>query len=132
MLNKKESVMSLHMQFVFVKLITLFLCFMGFVFSAFAQTDDAEIKKDFTKVKLGMSEAQVKKVVGNPEIIDRFKTVKRGTKDTSTYWRYENNLTIIFKNHYVLGLEKNHSVILQSVQEWADPKNKDSLILLYK
>ncbi len=79
-----------------------------------------------------MTEAQVKKVVGNPEMIENFKTLKIGTKDTTTYWRYENDLTIIFKKHLVEGIERNHSAMLQRVQEWADPKNKDGIKLLFK
>lgn len=109
------------------------LIFFSIIFSSnlFAQESD-DIKKDFTKVKVGMTEAQVKKVVGNPEMIENFKTLKIGTKDTTTYWRYENDLTIIFKKHLVEGIERNHSAMLQRVQEWADPKNKDGIKLIFK
>ena len=110
------------------------LIFLSIVFSSTflsAQEGD-DTKKDFTKVKVGMTEAQVKKVVGNPEMIENFKTLKIGTKDTTTYWRYENDLTIIFKKHVVEGIERNHSAMLQRVQEWADPKNKDGIKLLFK
>jgi hypothetical protein len=100
--------------------------------AAFSQADEPEGKKDFTKIKTGMSEMQVRKIVGEPEIRERFKTLRAGTHDTSTYWRYDNDLTIIFRNHYVDRMEKNHAALLQLVQEWADPKNKDGIILLYK
>jgi hypothetical protein len=101
------------------------------VASLYAQEGE-EKKKDFTKVKPGMSEEQVKKVVGNPEIIEKFKTLQIGTTDTTTYWRYENDLTIIFKRHYVEGIERDHNMLLQRIQEWADPKNKNGIKLLYK
>ena len=97
----------------------------------FAQ-DSEEKKKDFTKVKIGMSEPQVKKLVGNPEMVEHFKTLKIGTKDTTTYWRYENDLTIILKKHVVEDIERNHTALLQRIQEWADPKNKEGIKLLYK
>jgi len=97
----------------------------------FAQETE-EKKKDFTKLKTGMNEMQVKKLVGNPEIIEKFKTLKKGTTDTIIYWRYENDLTVIFKNHYLEDIERDHNALLQRVQEWADPKNKDGIKLLYK
>jgi hypothetical protein len=99
---------------------------------AFSQTEEGEKKKDFTKIKQGMNEAQVKKLVGNPEFVEKFKTLKKGTTDTTTYWRYENDLTIIFKNHYVEEIERDHNQLLQRIQEWADPKNRDGIKLLYK
>lgn len=104
---------------------------MLFAATLFAQEGE-EKKKDFTRVKTGMSEAQVKKLVGNPEVLERFKTLKKGTTDTTTYWRYENDLTIVFKNHYVEGIERDHNALLQHVQEWADPRNKDGIKLIYK
>ena len=46
-------------------------------------------EKDFTKVKPGMNETQVKKIVGNPEIVEKFKTLKKGTKEHSYYCKCE-------------------------------------------
>jgi hypothetical protein len=95
-----------------------------------AQTDTA--KKDVGRIRAGMNEAMVRKVAGNPEIIEQFKTVKKGTRDTSTYWRYEDDLTVIFRRHIVEAIEKDHAALLRQIQEWADPKNKDGIKLLYK
>ncbi len=133
MIFKNRSAKNLEKQIVCFKFSALFFfVFLNtFSFYAIAQNVD-EAKKDFTKVKVGMTEAQVKKVVGNPEIIENFKTLKIGTKDTTTYWRYENDLTIIFKRHLVESIERNHSALLQRIQEWADPKNKDGIKLLFK
>src|SRR5450631_2969910 len=104
MVFKDKSAKNLEKQIVCSKFSALFLfVFLNtFSFSSIAQNGD-EVKKDFTKVKVGMNESQVKKVVGNPEIIENFKTLIIGTKDTTTYWRYENDLTIIFKKHLVEG-----------------------------
>jgi len=132
MFLKKTSAKNLEKQDSCFKFFALFLFIILATFSTFAQTDDSEMKKDFTKVKIGMNEAQVKKIVGNPEVVENFKTIKIGTKDTTTYWRYENDMTIIFKKHIVDGIERNHSAMLQKVQEWADPKNKDRIKLLFK
>jgi len=112
-----------------------FLLFIFFFITStflFAQTDEAEFNKHFMKVKIGMTEEQVKKEIGNPPFIETFKTLKIGTKDTTTYWRYENDMTVIFKKHIVEEIERNHSVMLHKIQEWADPKNKDGIILLFK
>jgi hypothetical protein len=111
------------------------LIFFTILFSStflFAQTDETEFNKHFLKVKIGMTEAQVKKEIGNPPIIENFKTLKIGTKDTTTYWRYENDMTVIFNKHIVEAIERNHNAMLQRVQEWADPKNKDGIKLLFK
>jgi hypothetical protein len=108
------------------------LIFVTISVHVFSQTEETEKKKDFTKIKQGMNEAQVKKVVGTPEFVEKFKTLKKGTTDTTTYWRYENDLTIVFKNHYVEEIERDHNQLLLHIQEWADPKNKDGMLLLYK
>ncbi len=108
------------------------LFFMLISFAAFSQSEEIDFKKNFPKVNIGMSELQVKKLVGNPEMIEHFKTLKIGTTDTTTYWRYEQDFTIIFKNHVVEEIEKNHNALLQRIQDWANPKNKDGIKLLYK
>lgn len=97
----------------------------------FGQNEENQAAK-IARVKVGMSELQVKKIVGNPEIVEKFKTIKRNTIDTCTYWRYENDITIIFKKHLVIEVERDHNALLQRIQDWADRKNKDSILLLYK
>lgn len=102
----------------------------AWIFS-FSQQIENEGKKDFTKLKSGMSEKQIIKTVGEPIKIESFRTVKPSTHDTTVFWRYENDLTLIITNHYFQNIERNFSLILIRLQEWADPKNKDSLRVIY-
>ena len=78
-----------------------------------------------------MSEQQVIKLVGDPERKERFKTLRIGTHDTTAYWNFEQDITVIFRNHYVESVERNRNNILLKLQEWADPKNKDSVRVIY-
>jgi hypothetical protein len=96
-----------------------------------AGAQDEQVKKNFARLREGMSEAEVKRLVGNPEVIERFRTVPKGTHDTTTYWRYENDLTILFLNHYLHKMEPDHNALLQRIQEWADPNNKEGIRLIY-
>ncbi|MCE2788106.1 MAG: hypothetical protein ACK445_05685 [Bacteroidota bacterium] len=95
-----------------------------------AQLPDEE-KKDIKKAKIGMSEKQLIKVAGEPERKERFKTIIQGSTDTTCYWLYENDITVILRNHYIDRIERDRNAILLKVQEWADPKNKDGINLIY-
>lgn len=90
-----------------------------------------EEKKDIKKVKVGMSEKDLIKVAGDPERKERFKTIVTGTTDTTAYWLYENDITIILKNHVVERIERDRNSILTNLQNWADPKNKEGIRIIY-
>jgi len=100
------------------------------VFS-FSQQNDIEGKRDFTKLKPGMSEKQIIKCIGDPERIENFFTIKAGSNDTTVFWHYKNNYTLFITNHYLQFIERNYSQILVRLQDWADPRNKDSLKVIY-
>src|SRR5574343_1470372 len=109
-----------------VRLLTIFLVILSF--KLYSQNEETQAAK-IARIKVGMNEIQVKKIAGNPEIVEHFKTLKRNTRDTCTYWRYEDDVTIIFKRHIVVEIERDHNSLLQRIQEWADKKNKDSIII---
>ena len=97
-------------------------------FSLLAQE---EKPKDFTKVVPGLTERQVREVVGFPSRGERFKTVVKGTHDTCTYWVYNNQYTVVFKNHLVDRIETDRSAFLAKIQYWAAPDNPDRVQLIY-
>lgn len=100
-------------------------------FSLWAQQPEEETKKDITKVRVGMSEKELIKIAGEPERKERFKTLQNGTSDTTAYWLFNNNITIILKNHYVERIERDRNNILTKLQEWADPNNKEGIKIIY-
>jgi hypothetical protein len=92
-----------------------------------------ETKQDFSRLKTGMNEQQVIKCVGNPLRIETFKTLRKGTTDTVTYWYYdEKDITLIFTRHIFTDTEKDRNALLQRIQNWANPKNSDGIKLLMK
>jgi len=114
-----------------MKFFVMMFLFFLFYQPVFAQQNNDEKKKDFSRIKPGMNEKLIKKLVGEPDFIESFKTVKKFTHDTTLFWRYEKGITIIVKNHLVESVERDYNTILQHIQEWADPQNKDSVRLLF-
>jgi hypothetical protein len=103
---------------------------MLFALSVLAQ-DDAEEEKAFAKILPGHSEKNVRELVGNPERVEGFVTIRPSTKDTNTYWVYPNTYTIIFKNHFVDYVEKNRVEFLKKIQSIADPSNPQGIRIIY-
>lgn len=96
----------------------------------FAQQAEEE-KKHIGRAKAGMSEKELLKVAGEPERKERFKTIQTGLSDTTCYWLYQNEITVILRNHNIEKIERDRNGLLLKIQEWADPKNKDGIKLIY-
>lgn len=93
--------------------------------------DDAEENRAFDKILTGYSEKNVREIVGNPERVEGFITIRPSTNDTNTYWVYPNTFTVIFKNHYVDYVEKNRVEFLKKIQSIANPSNPQGVKIIY-
>jgi hypothetical protein len=110
-----------------MRLFYLFM-FMNFSFLAKAQ-QSADTKKTWELLKPGMSDVDVKKLIGEPNKSENFTTVKRNTFDTSTYWRYPNNVVVVITNHLFERVEKNREDLLRSIQQNASKKDNGLIIV---
>lgn len=90
-----------------------------------------EERNNFNKVLSGLSEVNVREIVGVPARVEPFVTINNSTGDTSTYWVYNNLYTIVFRNHFVDYVERDRSLFLAKVQQWASPQNKDGIRIKY-
>jgi hypothetical protein len=99
---------------------SLLLCLMFVGFLSFAQKSDSPLKE-------GMSDIDVKKILGEPMKIEHFTTVKNNTFDTSVYWRYANNTVVVITNHLYNRTEKNWNELLKTIQLKASRKDSEGL-----
>lgn len=113
------------MKSILIVVFTLLLLNMGYVN---AQTVEQNIRTD--KILPGLSEHNVREIIGVPARVEPFITVTN-QKDTNTFWVYNNLHTIVFKNHYVEYVERDRNLFLLHVQQWADPKNKQGVKFIY-
>jgi hypothetical protein len=84
----------------------------------------------FTSLKPGLSDIDVKKLLGEPAHIEPFATVKNNTSDTSVYWRYENNKIIVITNHLFDRVEKNRTELLKFIQRNASNTKEGGLTIV--
>jgi hypothetical protein len=98
--------------------LTLYLIFVGFLL--FAQ-------ETYSSLKQGMSDIEVKKILGEPIKVENFTTVKNNTLDTSFYWRYAQDKVIVITNHLYDRTEKNWNGLLKSIQLKASRKDSEGL-----
>lgn len=89
-----------------------------------------DLPKAFMLIKEGTSESDVIKMVGNPVKIERFVTVKNNTSDTSKYWRYQGDITIVFTNHAVSKVEKKWENVLKYIQLYANRKDEEGIKII--
>lgn len=88
------------------------------------------LPKKYAAITIGTSEADVIKAVGEPKKIESFSTVKYNTYDTSYYWRYDGEITIIFTNHAVETVEPKWENVLKRIQQRANKKEQNGLIII--
>ena len=81
-------------------------------------------------LKFGMSEYQIKQIIGEPTHIESFATVKYNSSDTSIYWKYTNEVIIVVTNHQFDRIEKNKDVLLKYIQQKSGKKEADGLIVI--
>jgi hypothetical protein len=86
-----------------------------------------ESGKRWNELKPGMSDVDVKKIMGEPVKIEHFTTVKNNTFDTSVYWSYTNNYVVVLTNHLYERIEKNRDELLKSIQQKASKKDSGGL-----
>lgn len=102
-----------------------------FVFASgvclWAQSDANEKWKT---LKPGMSEPQLRQIMGDPIRFEPYTTVKYNTFDTSIYWRYPDEKVIVVTNHLVERVEHNRQQLLTFIQQHASKKDKDGLIII--
>lgn len=106
--------------------------FFGLMSAAPATAQEPDENLPFEKIIPGLSELNVRELVGAPMRIEPFITIRTATGDTTTYWVYPNLYTIAFKNHYVSNLEKNRVAFLKHLQNIADPKNPQGIQFIYE
>ncbi|MBP9187029.1 MAG: hypothetical protein KBE91_04175 [Bacteroidia bacterium] len=88
------------------------------------------LPKKYAAITNGTSEVDVIKAVGEPKKIESFSTVKYNTYDTSYYWRYDGEITIIFTNHAVETVEPKWENVLKRIQQRANKKEENGLIII--
>lgn len=109
-----------------MRLLLLLNCLL-FGLGAYAQHG---LPKKFAAIKPGTSEADVIKQVGEPKRIESFSTVRNQTFDTSYYWRYENDITIVFTNHAVEVIEPRWENVLKRIQQRANRKDENGISII--
>ena len=98
------------------------LIFICLSFTGSAQ-QPSDTKKSWDKLNTGMSDVDVKKLIGEPLKIESFATVKTNTFDTSVYWRYPNGEIVVITNHLFERVEKNRDELLRSIQQKTSTNN---------
>ena len=88
------------------------------------------LPKKYAAIAVGTSEADVTKKVGEPKKIESFSTIKNNTYDTSYYWRYDGDITIIFTNHAVETIEPKWENVLKRIQQKANKKDENGLTII--
>jgi hypothetical protein len=88
------------------------------------------LPKKYAAIAVGTSEADVIKKLGEPKKIESFSTVKNNTYDTSYYWRYDGDITIIFTNHAVETIEPKWDNVLKRIQQKANKKDENGLTII--
>lgn len=88
------------------------------------------VPQTFRTIKPGTSEPDVIKQVGEPQRIEKFATVKNNSFDTTRYWRYSNDVIIIFTNHAVDAVVAKWDVVLKRIQQRAARKDEEGLTIV--
>ena len=99
---------------------SLVFCCLSFISKA---QQPSETKKAWEKLNPTMSDIDVQKLIGEPQKIESFATVKTNTFDTSVYWRYPNGEIVVITNHLFERVEKNRDELLRSIQQNASKNN---------
>ncbi|MBW7845974.1 MAG: hypothetical protein H3C45_10105 [Bacteroidia bacterium] len=94
--------------------------------SGVAQT----VPDKFRSIAIGTSEPDVIKLVGEPKSIANFVTVKNNSFDTSRYWRYKNDVIIVFTNHAVEAVITKWENLLKHIQKQATREDSDGLKII--
>lgn len=88
------------------------------------------LPKKYAAIITGTSEADVIKILGEPKKIESFSTVKNNTYDTSYYWKYDGDITIIFTNHAVETIEPKWENVLKRIQQKANKKDENGITII--
>jgi outer membrane protein assembly factor BamE (lipoprotein component of BamABCDE complex) len=81
-------------------------------------------------LKPGMSDIEVRKIMGEPDRIERFATVKYNSFDTSVYWFYQPKAVVVITNHIFDRIEKNRTELLKFIQQNASKKEEGGLTIV--
>lgn len=114
-----------------MKYASILAIFLMLFSSSLQAQKDADNAAEFEKILPGHSEKNVREIVGNPERVEAFITIRPSTKDTNTYWVYSNTYTVIFKNHFVDYVEKDRVAFLKKIQSIANPSNPQGVKIIY-
>lgn len=95
----------------------------------FAQPNEQDMPA-WDLLKAGMSEIQVKQLIGEPTRLEAFTTVRYNSYDTSVYWRYPNNAVVVFTNHLLDRVETDRDALLRYIQQRAFKKQADGLVIV--
>lgn len=104
----------------------ILLAVIGISGATWAQT----LPKEFANIKVGTSEVDVIKQLGEPKRIENFVTVRNNSFDTTRYWRYEKDIIIVFTNHAVESVEPKWDVLLKKIQLKANRKDQDGITII--
>jgi len=88
------------------------------------------LPKKYADIKTGTSESDVIKILGEPKKIESFSTVKNNTYDTSYYWKYDGDITIILTNHAVENIEPKWENVLKRIQQKANKKDENGITII--
>jgi hypothetical protein len=88
------------------------------------------LPKKYAAITAGTSEADVIKILGEPKKIESFSTVRNNTYDTSYYWKYDGDITIIFTNHAVETIEPKWENVLKRIQQKANKKDENGITII--
>lgn len=88
------------------------------------------LPKKFAAIKPGTSETDVIRMVGEPRKIEHFSTVRNNSYDTTRYWRYDNDVIVVFTNHAVESVEPKWENLLKKIQQRANRKDEDGIRII--
>jgi hypothetical protein len=87
-------------------------------------------EKTLLQLKPGMSDVQVRQIIGDPTRLENFSTVAYNTSDTTVYWRYGTELVLVITNHMFNRTELNREQLLRYIQQHAFQPNAQGLIIV--
>lgn len=108
----------------------MFFCLFLFAAGVSVLAQSGEANEKLKAIKPGMSEPQLRQIMGDPIRFEPYTTVKYNTFDTSVYWRYPDEKVIVVTNHLVERVEQNRQQLLIFIQQHASKKDKDGLIII--
>jgi len=79
---------------------------------------------DLHLIKPGMSESEVKKLIGEPDK-EKYYTINKITHDTNTYWDYAPEQTVYFTQHKVTHVDYHKDAIKERIRMSIEKNNRE-------